>query len=489
MPVRPYDQNQTFLLPPSLNEWVRADHPVRVFSEMVDRLDAGRLHETKAEGRPHYDRRMLLKVLLWAYANGIRASRKIAERLHSDIAYMWLAGLEKPDFRTVCGFRRANLTVLEELFVQVLAIARDLGMLRLGLVALDGTKVRANAGVESFRRAEDWQQELRQARKEVRRILREAEAADQADDRAYGPEQAGDELPEDIKDARARIEKLEKLVKRIKATGQAGLKVSRTDPEARWMHGPVGSLPAYNAQVAVTGDHLIVYSAVTSEPIDTNQVGPALAGIERNTGAPPERLAADAGYKSGANLVELERRGIDGYLPDCEEKNIGQDVRRYPELYGKEAFAYDAVRDCYTCPAGATLWPAARKTSLTKYSSTSGWIYKTRRGTCPNCPQQQRCTVNRHPVGRSLTRDAYDDARRRMKEKLRTAEGRAIYGLRKCLVEPVIGQLKTIGGLGRFLLRGLSGARTEWQWATLAYNLRKIVRWQRSGAALATGTS
>lgn len=477
MPERPYDQNQSYLLPPNLNDWVGKEDPARAFSEIVDRLDLTVLRNTKVEGRPHYATRMLVKILLWSYANGIRASRKIERYAKTDIVGMWLAGRNEPDFRTICSFRRRHVEALEALFAQILQIIRDLGMLSLGLVAVDGTKVRANAGVKSFRRGAEWEAALAEAK----RLLQQAEEEDQADDRQYGADRRGDELPEPIKEARDRVARIEKLVQQIKDSQREAVRISSTDTDARFMHTAAGSMPAFNGQIAVAENQVILYAQVTTEPIDTNQLVPALAGVKRLTGYAPDRVAADAGYKSGPNLKSLEERGIDGYLPDCEEKNIGQRITNYPGLYPKEAFRYDAANDCYECPAGQKLKPAARKVSRTKYSDTAGMVYRSQRGTCAHCPQRDRCTINRHPSGRSVTRDGYEDERQRMRQKLRTAAGRATYALRKCLVEPVFGQLKTAQGLRQFHLRGIEGARIEWQWAAMAHNLRKISRWHQTG--------
>jgi transposase len=251
-------------------------------------------------------------------------------------------------------------------------------------------------------------------------------------------------------------------------------RVSMTDPESRYMHTPTGSQPSYNAQVTVTRDQIIVHADVTTEPIDTNQLLPALKGIRRATGEKPEKLVADAGYKSGRNLWILEQAKVDGYLPDTEERNIGKAKRNYPEMYGKERFAYDRERDCYTCPAGKELRPRTKLRRKTKYSGSEAVVYAVPRGVCPSCPELKRCTKN--PKGRTIARDQYDDERQRMREKLGSKEGRAVYGERKCLVEPTIGQLKTVGGMARLLLRGLLGARIEWQWAAVAHNLLKLSR-------------
>ncbi len=215
MPLRPYDQDQMFLLPPSLNEWVRRDHPARVFSEIINRIDTTAFRESKDEGRPAYHPKMMLKVLLWGYATGIRSSRKIEEKLHQEIVFMWLAGLEKPDFRTLCLFRTANREAIERVFAEVITIARAMGMGSIGLVALDGSKVRASSGIDTFKTVAESEKVLSGARKEAQRIISEAEGIDKEEDKFFhGEDKRGDELPHEIEEVQERIEKIEALLQR-----------------------------------------------------------------------------------------------------------------------------------------------------------------------------------------------------------------------------------------------------------------------------------
>lgn len=290
MPLRAYEQDQMFLLPPSLNEWVREDHPARVFSEIIDGLDTTTFREPKGEGRPAYHPKMMLKALLWGYATGVRSSRKIEERLEQDITFMWLAGLEKPDLRTLCLFRTNNKEALENTFTDVIVIAKSMGMASLGLVAIDGSKKKQKA---------------------------------------------------------------------------------------------------------------------------------------------------------------RER------------------------LYAKEDFAYDKCEDAYLCPHGEILRPAARTQFKGKYSKREVITYRTQRGICDVCALRENCTTN-IKLGRAIIRDGYEEYRERMRKKINTAEGRLIYGKRKCLVEPVFGQIKTRGGFSQFLLRGLEKVRVEWKIAAIAHNLLKL---------------
>lgn len=481
MPVRSYNQNQLFLLPPSLNEWVKSDHPARVLSEIIDHLDVAGFRDEKIEGRPCYDTRMMLKILLWGYACGVRASRKIEERLYSDVVFMWLAGLEKPDFRTICLFRRCNLEVISQLFAQVIILAKQLGMLRLGLIALDGTKVRANAGIGSFKKVAEWHKELAEAKEEVRQILHEAETLDQADDEKFGSTNRGDELPEELTKTEQRIKKIEGLIDKIGEDALDNRFVSSTDSDAGYMHNSIGSIPAYNAQVGVTEDQLIVYADVTTEPIDTNQLKPALEGVEQICRAKPERVVADTGFNSNKNLRLLEEQGVDGYIPESGEKNIGKTIHNHPELYSKEDFAYDAKHDCYRCPAGKLLLPKRRGILKSRYSEKAVTVYRTEPGLCLSCAKKNKCTETKNKVGRSINRIGYEAERERMRQKLKTEDGKAIYSRRKCVIEPVIGQLKVVGRFIQFLLRGTMGVRIEWKWATIAHNLLKISRWVMTG--------
>ena len=391
---RPYEQDQMFLLPPSLNEWVREDHPSRVFSEIIEKFDTTTFRQAKEEGRPAYHPKMMVKVLLWGYATGIRSSRKIEERLEQDVVFMWLAGLERPDFRTLCLFRANNKEALEKIFTDVIIVAKTMGMATLGLVALDGSKVRANSGIDTFKKLGDWKELLREAKEEAQRIIREAEKIDKEEDKIHGDDKRGNELPKEI----------EKAVKEK-----------------------------------------------------------------------PKILVADTGYSGGENLRYLEDNKIDGYIPSEDERHIGSRKRQKTRehLFAKEIFIYDARNDKYICPQGEKLKPVARTQFKSKYSKREVTTYRTERGTCAACPLREKCTTN-IKLGRAITRDGYEKYRERMKEKLSASEGRSIYGKRKCLVEPVFGQIKTSGGFSQFLLRGLEKVRLEWKIAAIAHNLLKI---------------
>jgi len=477
MPVRPYDQNQQFLLPPSLNEWIKKDHPARVFSDIIDSFNICGFQEIKSEGRPRYDTKMMLKILLWGYATGVRASRKIENKINSDTVFMWLAGLEKPDFRTICIFRRSNIAKINDIFSQVLILAKNLKLLKLGTIALDGTKVRASAAVDSFKKVKDWEKELNEVNEKVKEILQEAEQADKEDDEKYGKDKRGDEIPKELEKEEERKKKIEELLKEIE---DKNTRVSGTDKEAKFMHHKNGSMPAYNCQAATNEEQIIVHEDVTTEPMDTNQLIPALDRIKKNCGKKPEKILADAGYNNGHNFREMEKQGVDGYIPEGREGNIGKEIKQDTGLYNKDDFKYDEEKDCYICPERKQLSVKSRSHKRTKYSENWIKIYSAKEK-CLECTGKSKCTKSRY---RTVSRGEFEQERLRMRQKLRTQESKQLYKKRKTMVEPVIGQIKTTGCFNQFLLRGLTGAKTEWKWAVIAHNIlkmtRKIVRGERN---------
>jgi len=387
--------------------------------------------------------------------------------------------LEKPDFRTICLFRRSNLERLNKLFSEIILLANGLKLVRLGLIALDGTKVRANAGVNSFKSLKDWEGRLKQTRATVKKILSEAEEADLEEDRKYGQKRRGDEIPKGLVKKQDRIKKIEELIKQqTRNKTDRTQKVSSTDAQAKFMHHKNGSIPAYNCELAVTKEQIIVHADVTTEPIDTNQLTPALDSIKQKIGKKPKRVLADAGFNSGNNLRELEDRKIDGYIPGSSEENIGKDMKPDTGLYSKEDFQYNKEEDCYICPSRKKLFVKSRAHKRTKYNDNWINIYGTEEGECLRCEQKSKCTKARR---RTISRGEFEFERLRMQQKLKTEGGKKIYKKRKTMVEPVIGQIKVVKGFVQFLLRGLMGAQIEWQWATMAHNLLKISRKILSG--------
>jgi len=434
---RPYAPDQLLLLPPSLRDWLPEGHLAYFISDLVEGFDLSAIeaaYEDELRGGPPYHPVMMVKVLLYAYSQGVYASRRIARRVQEDVAFRLLAAGNAPDFRTISDFRKRHLEALQGLFAQVLILARKAGLVKLGHVALDGTKIRANASKHkamSYRRMSE--EETRLAA-EVAALLRRAEEADAADDARYGPDVSGDELPAELRRREDRLRKIREAkaaleaearqrAERLRAEREAqgprrgrppappretprdGDQYNFTDPDSRIMKMGDGSFgQAYNAQVVVDRAHqIIVATTVTAEAPDSPHLSTMVEAMEANLDGAPRRLTADAGYHSEANLATLAGAGIDALIPP------------------------DKVKHTQPLPAA--------------------------------------------PRGRIPTHLSTKD---RMRRKLQTKAGRALYRMHKAIAEPVHGQIKAARGFQRFLLRGLRKVRGEWILVATVHNLCKL---------------
>ena len=430
---RAYLPNQDFLLPPSLREWLPENHLVYFVSDVVENLDLSAMdavYGDEQRGQPPYDPGMMTKLLIYGYCIGLFSSRRIQQRLHEDIAFRVLAAGNAPNFRTISDFRKIHLATLEGLFEQVLKIALEAGAMKLGRVALDGTKVKANASKHKAMSYDRMKEKERQIRAEVKELLAEAEAADAAEDEQYGADQQGEELPAELQRRESRLKKIrqakraleDRVQQKAEAEGKSTEEVKQakpaakdqynfTDPESRIMMGRDGFVQGYNAQAAVEPAlQLIVGQSVTPAANDKEQVVPMVEVIEQQSGQRPTELLADSGYCSEKNLEHLESAG-----------KSGQPIK--------------------------------------SYVATGKQKHGEHRQPCP-----------RGPLPKNATRVE------RMKRKLQTKAGRVVYAARKTIVEPVFGQIKQARGFRQFLLRGLVKVRGEWALVCLTHNILKLYR-------------
>jgi len=421
---RPYVPEQDLLLPPSLRDWLPEDHLAFFVSDLVDHLDLSAItavYEDEERGYPPYHPVMLTKVLVYAYCVGVFSSRRIQRRLVEDVAFRVLAAGNAPDFRTIADFRKLHLPALKGFFEQVLGVARDLGTLRVGRVAIDGSKIKANASKHkamSYDRMKDKRQQLRD---EVQALLAQAEAADAADDAEYGADRRGDELPAELQRRESRLKRIREATRALKARAkeEAAAKgeptetakpdpkaqYNFTDPESRIMKGPDGFVQAYNVQLAVDERQLIVGQSVTQETNDKQQLMPMITTIAHQSGLTPPQVLADAGYCSDANLTAIADTPIDAYISTRKQK------------HGE------------------------------------------RPGPCPRGPLPKTATI-------------ID----RMSRKLHRKVGAAVYARRKAIVEPVIGQIKQARGFRQFLLRGFEKVQSDWSLVCTTHNILKLYR-------------
>jgi transposase len=399
------------------------DHLVYLVSDVVDQLNLSAIesvYEEDDRGQPPYHPRMMTKILLYGYCVGVFSSRKIQKRLVEDVAFRVLAAGNQPDFRTISDFRKLHLKALEELFQQMLRLTLETGTMKLGRVALDGSKFKANASKHkamSYGRMDETEKRLRE---EVRKLLGQAEAADKEEDQRYGRDRRGDELPEELQRRETRIARIreakraleERAREQARSEGEDPKKAqpapkaqySFTDPESRILKGSDGFVQGYNTQIAVEPlFQLIVGQRVTQAANDKQQMVPLLETIEEQSGQTPEGVLADSGYCSDENLKYLKKRKIEGFVATGKQKH---NERREP------------------------------------------------------------CKPGPLPKGASRVE--------RMERKLQTQAGAAVYSTRKFIVEPVFGQIKQARGFRQFLLRGLEKVRGEWALLCMTHNILKF---------------
>jgi transposase len=467
---RPYNPDQILLLPPDMQDWLPENHLARFLSDVVDTLDLSEIfvsyQKGDQRGYPPYHPQMMVKLLLYAYCVGLPSSRKIEQATFTDVAFRVLSADQHPDHASIAEFRRRHLEALAKLFVQVLQLCEKAGLVKLGHVAIDGTKVKANASKHkamSYERMEKAEERLKE---EIAALLARAEATDAAEDEQYGAGRRGDELPEElerrqdrlkvIQEAKRALEeearekarqeaveveaKLEERKRREEETGKkmGGRKPTVpdlekvrpepkaqrnfTDPESRIMvdGASKGFEQAYNAQAAVDNHaQVIVAAEVTQQANDKQQLVPMAEQVMANTGRVPLQISADSGYFSEAAVTDKA----------LEEVDLCVAVDRHKHEEEVETVTGDA-------PEGASV-------------------------------------------------------KEQMQHKLKTEKGKAAYGLRKSTAEPVFGQIKGARGFRQFLLRGLKKVQAEWKLICLTHNLLKLFgrgAWSRRRGAVMGGT-
>jgi transposase len=447
--------NQTLMFPPSLHEWLPDGHLARFLVDVVAALDLKAVYASYAEkdgrGQAAYAPEMMVRLLLYGYATGVCSSRKIQTRTFEDVAFRYLSGDQHPDHATIAEFRKRHLDALSGLFTQALLLCSEAGLVKLGHVSIDGTKIRANASKHkamSYKHMNETEARLKQ---EIDALLKQAEETDVAEDAQYGKDRRGDELPAELQRRESRLRKIaeakaaleqkaeeeaaqqraeteQKLAEREEEEQRTGKKMrgrkpelsdpaqakpadtaqrNFVDPESRIM--PDGAnkgsfVQGYNAQIAVdAASQVIVAAEVTQETNDKKQLLPMIAQIAANLGQTPEKVSADAGYFSEANVTDQSVKDVDLYVATGRDKHGS------------------AVETGSDPPADAS-------------------------------PKEA------------------------MREKLRTEAGRAVYKMRKAIVEPVFGQIKEQRGFRRFSLRGKENVRREWRLVCAASNLLKLFR-------------
>lgn len=468
-----YRQEQNFLLPPSLDEFVPENHEVRIISDVVDTMDLSvLLDKYEGGGAPAYHPAMTLKVIIYAYSLGIYSSRRIARELKTDTAFMFLSGLQFPDFRTICLFRAEHADVLPQLFVDVVRLCASLGMVELGHIAIDGTKLRANASARQSKDKAGLEKDIECLKEQMRQMIKSSAEIDEIEDKQY-PDGDGSEIAEALKKKEFRLKKLQEakeILEREKLN-----KINLTDPESRFMRDGHRLIQlGYNGQIAVDDkDQVILAAAISQNNTDYLEFRRMLEKVERNLGALPKETSADSGYFCYANLEYAEQRGVDAYLPDnlMEWLDKKQEVEK---RYDKGNFRYDVVQDIYVCPEGKVLRMQAKQKRKGKHTAI---IYVGE--SCGECAVRAKCTRAR---ARTIWHDGRENLLWSMREKLRGLEGKRKYSKRLYTVEPVFGAIMWNRSKMMMSLRGLLKVTGEFSLMCLVHNVKKIVKGVLNGS-------
>lgn len=414
---REYAPDQLLLLPPSVREWLPEDHPVYAVNDLVEALDLSLILSAYSEERgfPPYHPLMMTKLIVYGYTRGVRSSRKMQGACVEDVAFRVLAAGQTPDFRTIAAFRARHLDALESLFDQVVALCRTAGLTKLGHLAVDSTKVRANASKHKAMSYARMKEEEQRLRAEIRRWFEECDEVDAAEDELYG-DKVGDELPEELADPKRRLQKIQEAKAALEAEAEAKgqdepePKAQRnfTDPDSRIMlNSDKAFTQSYNCQAAVDADSQVVVAAKVSQTAaDQGQLAPMVEQVAAEQEQTPDQVSADAGYWKEDDIDLLEANDIETFVAPKRVKH-------------------------------------------------SEW-------------RQMKAPRGRIPKGLSR--------KERMLRKLSTKRGRTAYGKRKTSVEPVFGQIKEALGFRQFLLRGYRKVQGEWSLICMASNILKLIR-------------
>lgn len=455
------DRTQAVLLPEVLDDYVRADNPVRFLDAFVAQLELGALGFQRAvpadTGRPGYDPGDLLRLYLYGYLHRIRSSRRLERETHRNVELMWLLRRLTPDFKTIADFRRDHPAALKRVGREFLVLCRQLDLFGGELLAIDGSKFRAvNARDKSYTPARLATLQ-RAIDRTITRYLKELERQDAAEAGPAGP--SADALQEKIAALQQRQARYHALQQELAASGETAR--SLTDPDSRPMMSGGRIEVCYNVQTAVDAKHkLIVAEDVTNAAGDRDQLSPMATAAQEALGGAAPVVVADQGYYHGAEIKTCVEAGLTPLVP--RPLTSANEARG---LFTKDDFVYDAVADGYRCPAGETL---TYRTTTVELGRT---IKNYRTSACGRCALKPRCTRNQD--GRKLTRWVHEDLLEAMAQRLGRA--RALYAQRKALSEHPFGTMKRGMDQGHFLLKSLRKVRGEFSLTVLAYNLKRVL--------------
>jgi transposase len=454
------DYTQTFLFPPSLEDFISEDDPARFIRAFVDSLapdELGIVQKNDTDGRPPYSWALLLRVWLYGWFERVTSTRALEKMCHRDVGMLWLTGMHYPDHNTLWRFYRDNRQAMKKLFKQSVRVALKNSLVGMVLHALDGTKIKANAS-----RFKDL------SKKKLEKILRTLDASiedflQHIEDESADTLKGVDSLPEELRDHVKLRKKIQADLAELSRHGVNNL--NKTDNDSRLMHTRNGTVDySYNAQAVADSSHGIVVSAdVTTDERDSQQLSQQIDNVKENMGCLAESTVADSGYYSGEELSKAEKCDSDVLVSIPARFNDNQH-KSSDDIHHVNNYEYDKRRDCFICPRGGMLH-FVREDKKNR-------IYQC--GLFKKCIYHAECTKSR--TRRVVMVSKYHTSIRSQRKKQQKREAIEKLARRKTIIEPIFGIIKEQLGFRRFSGRGYKNASAQWQFVNCIYNLRKIYR-------------
>ena len=460
MAYRYGDRKQRILFPQSIDEYISQNAPVRAYDVFVDALDFDQLGikvEPHKVGCPQYDPKIMLKLLVYGYSYGVRSSRKLERETHYNLSFIWLTSGLKPDHKTIAEFRRNNKAALAKVLKQCARLCIDFGLIEGNTLFADGSKIRANASINSSWTKDRCFKRLEKIDNRIAEILSECEQVDQEE--CDNPSMV--KMEKELADNETLKAKVMDILNKLNVEGKNS--INATYPDCTKIHGRQGSHAGYNAQTVVDEKHgLIVSCDVVNENNDMNQFAEQVDKANETLGKKCQVACADSGYSDIDELEKIDRQKIKVIVPSTRQAS-----GKEPGEFNVSNFKYDQTRDCFICPAGKVL--KYRNTEVKKRRK----VYRVKRSVCRLCHHFGVCTTAKN--GRKVTMLLKEDLRQKLERQYEQPDSQNVYKLRKQKVELPFGHMKHNLNLSGFLLRGLDGVKAEFSILSTCFNIARMI--------------
>jgi transposase len=462
-------RNQMRILPETIEDYVRADDPVRAYDAFVAAINLEKIGikiKPWKVGCPEYDPVAMLKLLIYSYSYGWRSSRKMERACYHNVSFIWLMGGLKPDHKTIAEFRRNNKGALKTLMKQCARMCIDLGLIEGNTLFTDGTKMRANASINSIWDKDRCMKNLKRIEEEIEKILDHSEQTDGNEDRMASLVK----MDKELKDQEKMKVKIDQILKKLEAEekkerGKKGINI--VDEDCVKVKGRQGTHSGYNGQITTDEKHgLIVNSDVVSEANDFKQLANQIEQTQAVLGKQCKKAVGDSGYSNSEEIAKLDKQGINIVVPTTEQ--AAHKKKKEDSAFSKDKFIYEKETDTYVCPEGKRLKYKGKDKKKRQKE------YKAEKAkNCQMCKHFGTCT--RSKSGRRIKRLYDEEARKKAAIYYETEEGQKIYALRQQRVEHPFGHIKRNLGAGYFLLRGREGVNAEFSVLSAVFNIRRMI--------------